>query len=233
MENLPFALWSFLWLFAGLVTVALLVVVLREKWARWRGKRPPIVTNADLLAVLSRLPAEQRELVFERYAKLFGAGAARYARKTYTKWQSGKVRPRRSTAERFLVRLPEAMSFELKCEILRQLRAEFCAPDHYEINAGWDDWREKVTPLADAIIAKARTAALPQAVIERLAWLASRQAQAAHALLAAAQEQESRLIAATVEEDFARLEDFARRTPGARITHTIRLPFGAITVKIK
>lgn len=204
-------------------------------WVRALLLQPtaPLLRHTDLLKIVLRLGPEKLEPVFLRYRELYGAGAAVYARRTAAKWQTGQVRPLRSTAQRFLVQLPEAMGFDLKCEILRQLRAEFCAQDSYEITVTREDWREKLPPLVESMLAKAQTTELPLAVREQLSWLAGAESRAAEKLLAATQELEGRQAVALLSQELAELEKLAQARSDAKITHKIRLPCGTITVRFK
>jgi hypothetical protein len=183
--------------------------------------------------ILGLDPAVVDEL-FELYAKEFGQGAARYARRTRRKWQAGQVRANRQTFERLLVRLPALMSFDLKCEVLRKLREEFCPKEDYQLRVGADDWREAVAPLVYTLVEKAYAAELPRQIERRLQWLAADDMTVARAILAESQARESRNALELLEHEF---EDITRLVAGGggrrRVTHTVRLPSGTITLKVK
>ena len=179
---------------------------------------------------------EQKKLddLFKLYDERFGQGAARYARRTFNKWKSGEVRPSKQTFNRFLVRLPEVMSFDLKCELLRKLREEFCAGSHYELTISARDWRDALAPLVTEIIDKSYTAQLPKDVEEKLGWLATNDMQIARAILADAQAQESRNSIACLEQEFANIEWLlAGSGRRSKVTHTLKLPLGTIKLNIK
>ena len=95
--------------------------------------------NAELIKVLFDLEEEPLDELFRLYKEQFGDNAARYARHTYRKWKAGEVRPNRQTFNRFLLHLPKVMSFDLKCEVLRELREAYCARDNYELTVHTDD----------------------------------------------------------------------------------------------
>src|SRR5438132_4574527 len=148
--------------------------------------------NPELIKVLLGLPEERLNDLFKLYEEQFGPGAARYAQRTYRKWKAGSVRPNRQTFSRFLIYLPRVMSFDLKCEVLRKLRAEYCSKDNHQLTVYTDDWKEALTPLVRDIILKADKAELPKPVEQKLRWLADDEMQAARSILAESQIQESR-----------------------------------------
>lgn len=190
--------------------------------------------NSDLVKVLLGLEEEKLDKLLELYRQEFGSSAARYARTTYTKWKSGKVRPNRQTFNRFLLHLPNVMSFDLKCEVLRRLRQEYCSTNHYSLTVDPRNWRETLTPLVDGLIEKSYAAELPQHVEERLRWLAANDMRVASAVLTESQVQESKNAMQLLESEFQHLEELFRQTRGrSEITHIVKLPLGTITLTIK
>src|SRR5262245_1801385 len=129
------------------ILLAIPVLVVLIFFLRSRVLTPPTNAltrgqeNANLIKVLLDLEAEPREELFQLYKDQFGDGAARYARQTYQKWKEGTVRPNKQTFHRFLINLPRVMSFDLKCEVLRELREAYCAKDNYQVNVTTDDWK--------------------------------------------------------------------------------------------
>lgn len=204
----------------------------RARAARPAAARP--IRDSDVVRVVLGLRPEVVDELFELYAKEFGAGAARYARRTRRKWEAGEVRANRRTFERLLVRLPGVMSFDLKCEVLRKLREEFCPQAHYEVSVGADGWRESVAPLVDSLVRKSYASELPRQIERRLKWLAADDMRVARAILDESRARESRNALELLERELpgiARLvEDGGGRS---RVTHTVRLPSGSITLKIK
>jgi hypothetical protein len=193
------------------------------------------VRDSDVVRVVLGLQPKVVDELFELYAKEFGAGAARYARRTRRKWEAGHVRANRQTFERLLVRLPGVMSFDLKCEVLRKLREEFCPRAHYEVSVGAEGWRESVAPLVDSLVQKSYASELPRQLERRLKWLAADDMRVARAILDESRARESRNALELLERELpeiARLVE-ARGGRGTRVTHTIRLPPGTITLKIK
>lgn len=219
-----------------LILFALLAAVFRR--ARVAGPasaaaRP--IRDADVVRVVLGLQPAAVDELFELYAKEFGPGAARYARRTRRKWEAGEVRANRQTFERLLVRLPGVMSFDLKCEVLRKLREEFCPKSHYEVSVRAEGWRESVAPLVDSLVQKSYASELPRPIERRLKWLAADDMRVARAILDESRARESRNALELLERE---LPEIARLVEegggrGARVTHTIRLPTGTITLKVK
>ena len=144
------------------------------------------------------------------------------------------MRPNKQTFNRFLQQLPNVMSFDLKCEVLRKLRQEYCAKDNYHLTVNPQNWRGALTPLVEGIVNKSYTAQLPGHLEERLRWLSTDDMQVADAVLAAAQAQESKNAMMLLERELANMEQLLRATKGrSEITHIVELPLGTITLKIK
>ena len=190
--------------------------------------------NAELIKVLFDLEEEPLDDLFRLYKEQFGDNAARYARHTYRKWKAGEVRPNRQTFNRFLLHLPKVMSFDLKCEVLRELREAYCARDNYELTVHTDDWKETLTPLVQSIITKANDAELPQKVLKRLYWLAGDDMQIAREILARSQTQQTVNALSLLGKEFSNIERLLDSAKGTgRVTHVLSLPLGSITLKIK
>ena len=194
--------------------------------------RPRHIRNSDVVRVILGLDPAVVDELFELYAKEFGPGAARYARRTRRKWEAGEVRANRRTFERLLVRLPALMSFDLKCEVLRKLREEFCPVGHYELRVTAEDWRGSVAPLVDSLVRKSYASELPRQLERRLQWLAADDMRVARAILAEAQARESRNALELLERELPEIARLAETRRG-RVTHTVRLPSGTITLKMK
>ena len=190
--------------------------------------------NADLVKVVLSLEQKPLEDLLQLYAREFGPEAARYARRTYNRWRSGEVRPNKQTFNRFLMQLPNVMSFDLKCEVLRKLRQEYCARDNYQLTVDPKNWRGALIPLVEGIVNKSYTAQLPRHLEERLRWLSTDDMQVARAVLAASQAQESKNAIMMLERELDNMEQLLRATKGrSEITHLVELPLGSITLKIK
>lgn len=217
----------FVIMLAGLV----LVIFRKDRLGRPVVHRQP---DADMVKVVLNLEQKALEDLFTLYRREFGTEAARYARRTYNKWKSGEVRPNRQTFDRFLVHLPSVMSFDLKCEVLRKLRQEYCPKADYRLKVDTRGWREAVAPLVAEIVGKAYTAQLPRHVERKLRWLAADDMQAARSILVESQAQESRNTLFLLEREFDNMEQLLRAA-GARgeVTHTVKLPLGTITLTIE
>ncbi len=217
--------------------LSVVVIVSLAAYAAWREasrKAVPRLQDADLVKALLGLREESLNELLKLYGEQFGPSAARYARQTYRKWKAGEVRPNRRTFNRLLIHLPKVMSFDLKCEVLRRLREEYCAKDNYQITVYTDDWKETLAPLAENIIERAYTAELPAHIGRRLRWLSDNEMHVARALLAEAQAQESRNTVLLLEKEFVSIEQLLNAAKGTpKLAHTLRLPYGVVTLKIE
>lgn len=190
--------------------------------------------NAELIKVLLDLDKDSLDKLFQLYREQFGDGAAGYARLTYLKWIAGEVRPNRETFRRFLLYLPKVMSFDLKCEILREFREAYCARDNYQLDVHTDNWKETLAPLVQTIIIKANNAELPTSLQARLRWLADDDMEVAQAILVRSQTRQSLDALSLLGEEFSNIEQLLDNAKGrGKVTHVLRLPLGTITLKIK
>jgi hypothetical protein len=220
---------------AAIFVIGILVLVLKKSSLTVAPRRiSASKQNAELIKVLLNLDEQPLEDLFKLYCEQFGEGPARYARQTYLKWKSGSVRPNKQTFRRFMVNLPKVMSFDLKCEVLRELREAYLAGDNYKLTVNTDDWKQSLLPLVEQLNEKTRVAELPQALQHRLAWLAEDDAQVANALLAKSQERQSLNALTFLEKEFANIEHLLDNAGGrGRVTHVLKLPTGTITLEIK
>lgn len=190
--------------------------------------------NAELVKILLNLDEKSLDELFKLYKDKFGRGAAYYARRTYLKWRTGRVRPNNQTYKRFLVQLPKAMSYDLKCEILRKLMQEYCPKDVYQLAVSADDWEEKLTPLVKTIIDKPYTATLPRLIEEKLQWLAENEMQSARDILRNSQMQEGKIAVSILRQEISDIENLLESAKGeTTVTHRLKLPYGTINLQIK
>ena len=215
----------------GLLAAFASIYLIKSKSSRAIAPR---AKNADLVKVILSLEQKNLEDLFKLYGQEFGVGAARYARRTYNKWKSGEVNPNRQTFDRFLMHLPGVMSFDLKCEVLRKLRQEYCSKDNYQLTVDTGNWKQAVTPLVTEVVNKSYTAELPKYIEGRLRWLSADDMQVARTILAESHAQESRNAMALLEGEFDNIEHLLNATKGrGEITHIIKLPLGTITLRIE
>jgi hypothetical protein len=214
---------------------AIVAFCLRHRGAFQRHKKlTRAQENANLVKVLLELDTESREELFRLYREQFGENAARYARNTYQKWKAGSVRPNKQTFNRFLLNLPHVMNFDLKCEVLRELREAYCPRGDYSVTVSIDNWKSSLTPLVEEIIQRATSAELPESLQRRLTWLAEDDISAANALLTESQARQSRNAMALLEKEFSNIEELLDNAPrNTRISHVLKLPLGSITVQVK
>lgn len=218
-----------------LVVLGVVIYIFNNRMSRrYRQAAQPGLHNAELVRVLLNLEEEPLEQLFSLYRQQFGEGPARYARQTYLKWKSGEVRPNKHTFGRFLINLPKVMSFDLKCEVLRELREAYFHKDHYKLSVHTDDWKEKLQPLVQSVMAKGDKAEFPKTLQQKLSWLAEDDAQVANELLDGSQRRQSLDALKHLEEEFSNIESLLDNAGWrSKVTHTLRLPYGTIALRIK
>jgi hypothetical protein len=126
------------------------------------------------------------------------------------------------------------MSFDLKCEVLRELREAYCAHDNYKVTVSTDDWKEQLTPLVEGIVQKAMTAELPTSLQHRLTWLAEDDVTVANAILAESQTRQTMNALTLLEKEFSNIDELLDNAHGtSKVTHVLRLPLGTVTLQIR
>ena len=189
--------------------------------------------DKDVLERFYSLTPDQLSRLLNIYSDSYGDGPAAYARNTYDDWKHGVVRPSAQTINRLLDSLPLVLNFDGKCELLRKLRERHRKPEHHSLKVKADDWKEQVVPLVRAVIQKSYHANLPEAVERRLTWLSNGDMQTARAILAHAQALEGAVAVALLQDEMRNIDDAITNLDGkGRVTHTIRLPYGHIQLKI-
>jgi hypothetical protein len=206
----------------------------RNLYRRIKVKKQRKIHHRELMKVLLGLDDEKLEELLKLYKKEFGEGAARYAKKTYRKWEKGSVRPIKQTFERFLIHLPKVMSYDLKCEVLRHLMEEYCAKDNYKLTVYTDDWEETLEPLVKKIIDKPYAAQLPSEIERQLKWLAEGEMQSAQEILKKSQIEEGKIAVSMLRQEFSNIENLLAEAKGKpKVTHELKFPYGTINLEIK
>jgi len=189
--------------------------------------------DRDILERFYSLTPEQLTDLINIYSESYGKGPAAYARQTYSGWKEGKVRPSAQTINRLLDSLPLVLDFDGKCELLRRLRERHRRLEHYSLKVKADDWKEHVVPLVKTVIQKAYRANLPELIERRLTWLSNGDMQTARAILAHSQALEGAVAVASLQDEMRNIENALTNLDGkGKVTHTIRLPYGEIHLKI-
>ena len=221
-------------LFFIIAGVCLALFLISRSAASYRQQRSIQHKNAELIGVLSELDSARFNEVLELYKKAFGPGAARYARRTFEKWRSGKVLPTRQTFDRFYKFLPKEMSFDLKCEVIRKLKENYCSKDVFDLSITTGNWKDALPPLIRSMEEKARLSQLPREVTDQVDWLAQGEAIAANAILAESQARETAAALAFLDQEFLNIERLLDSSNGrATVRHSIDLPYGQINLRIK
>lgn len=189
--------------------------------------------DRDVLEKFYALTSDQLSQLFNIYTGKYGDGPGAYARKTYEDWKLGEVRPSAQTIDRLLDSLPLVLDFDGKCDLLRKLRERHRKLEHHKLKVSVDDWQNQVVPVVKTIIQKAYLANLPAAVENRLSWLSHGDVQAARALLSHAQALEGAVAVRLLQDEMENLESALTNLPtGAKVTHTLHLPYGHIELRI-
>jgi hypothetical protein len=219
-----------------IVVVIILVLVIKvpDQFFSLNSRRNRKFHHSEILKVLLNLDDDSLNQLLKLYRESFGKGAAGYARRTYQKWKTGKVRPNHQTFERFLVHLPKVMNYDLKCQVLRQLMEEYGAQKDYSVTVYTDDWERTLTPLVEEIIARPFQAELPQEIQKQLNWLADGEMVLAQEILRHSQVEEGKIAVSMLRQEFENIEKLlAESHLKPKVVHQLKFPYGTITLNIK
>lgn len=190
--------------------------------------------HSELLKTLLGLDETSLDELLKLYRAEFGAGPARYAKRTYSKWKNGDVRPNGQTFRRFMHHLPKVMNFDLKCEVLRHLMEEYCSRTEYSLTVNTDDWERTLTPIVTEMIDKAYTAELPAEIEDQLKWLADGEMLVARDILRRSQIEEGKIAVSKLRSEFEGIEKLLTKLNGRpRVNHKLELPYGTIDLTVK
>jgi hypothetical protein len=187
----------------------------------------------DVKQIFLNLPLEKLILVFRLYGQRYGVGAQSYAQSTYYSWRSGRVRMSGMVAGRLLNLVPPVLDPAQRFELVKKVRNAHLRKERKQISCHPTDWRHKVAPIVAQFIATSQNVKIPQYVLDLVCWLADGDAAAAQRLLAAAEQEEAAVRLHFLEAEFKRIDFMLQNIEATkRISHTIELPQGTITVSI-
>jgi len=193
----------------------------------------------DVLRIFNSLHGLRRTNLFNQYDKAHGNSAGSYMRKTIAGWASGAVKPSGDTLTRLLNLVPKILNQSEKYDLLKKLydshRKDFQEQHSLTVVIGHSlSFRQQVTDLAQRLCNKPGTHTLPTYVQTKIAWVCDNDSTVARRIMAAIETEDSVAIASA---GVAEVENLVRRIQSldmsAEGTHTMRLPYGLITVYVR
>lgn len=190
--------------------------------------------DKDVEKIFLSLSQSDLERILASYGQAHGLKAEAYARETYVKWKTGEVKMSGQTAARLLELLPPVLPASARFELIKKLRAGHFKRTTVRVQSTPLTWRQDLAqPIRDLIDASAAFS-LPDAVISRANWLTDGDAVAARRLLVAAEQQESAIRLAYIDEELRRIEALLQDIDThRRIIHTLQLPQGEIILTVE
>lgn len=174
--------------------------------------------------------------VFSEYEAEFGASAATYARKTYVKWQTGKVQMSGKVAGRLLNFVPRFLSTEKRyalvealCEHHRLKRFRRIEIDLRNPNPGLKETEEAIREF----VRMSTLESLPSKVLEAVTWLNDNDTKAARGILANIDLQKSEVASELGRKELTRLIHCLAKNEKLTGTQTIEFPQGQILLVFK
>ena len=209
-----------------------------NKSERAEAKRGLVGIDEDVVRIFNGLEGPKRESLFCHY-KTHGRGAASYARNTIADWAHGTVKPSAKTLSRLLDLVPKVLDQNDRYDLLKKLydghRSAHQENHSLTVVVGRDAaFRQQVTDLAVHLCSKPDTHTLPTYVQKKIDWVCDNDSVVARKIMAAIEKEHSFAIAAAgrveVENLVRRIEGMGQSLQG---THTIKMPYGTITVHVR
>jgi hypothetical protein len=191
--------------------------------------------DRDVEGLFLNLSRPDLEELFEVYQESFGRSAASYARKTYQNWKKGNVRMSGQVAERLLNLLPPLLPDNIRYELVKKLRSANFRRVQRAVHTTPAEWREALAPVVREVVEHGQSAAISNAIKERVAWLAEGDVAAAERLLHAAEQDEALIRLSYLTSEFKRIDAMVLSMGALKtsISHEIDLPQGSISVFIQ
>jgi len=191
--------------------------------------------DRDVERLFLALNRDDLEDLLEDYADIYGAEKAKYARETVPKWRRGSVRMSGMVAERLLKLVPPRLPLATRFDLVKKLRQANFRKTHRSVHTSPQNWHQDLEPAIVALVAHGQSAAISEAVKERVEWLADGDTAAVERLLDQAMHEEARVRVAYLDSEFRRLQQMIAAMDGleTRVSHTLELPQGTISVYIQ
>lgn len=190
--------------------------------------------DKDIQKIFFGLNVQSLDTLFKKYGQLHGKNAEKYARKTFPNWKSGETTLSGQTAERLLNLIPPYLPQNIKYELIKKLRKHYLKTQTRRITTTHENWKSDVIPAVNELIKVSSDFVLPESLIQRAAWLANGNVDAANKILASLELEEAKVRANYLSVEFKRIQSLVDHIPHTQsIRHSIELPQGNINVIIE
>lgn len=191
--------------------------------------------DKDVERLFLALGRDDLDDLLEEYAEQYGDAPAQYARDTFPKWKNGTVRMSGKVAERLLNLVPPRLPLSDRFDLVKKLRQKNFRRTFRTVHTSPEAWHADLVPAIKSLVEHGQTAAISDAIKDRVDWLADGDTAAAERLLDQAMHEEARLRLAYLETEFSRLEQMIAAMNGleTQVSHTLELPQGTISVYIR
>jgi len=151
-------------------------------------------TDTDVKKWFFSLSSSQRETIFNKYGKTYGASKEEYARIAYPAWKTGKKHMSGLVAGRLFSLLPPLMPVRDKFELVENLWKHVGPTKKILIKAGTKSPTELVINTVKDEVSKLTTSwAVPEQMTKRFNWLAQNDSTVYQQLLAHIKQKEKEL----------------------------------------
>lgn len=190
--------------------------------------------DSDIKTAFFALTPSQLRQVFRDYRLKHGDSRADYAYRAYEKWKTGEVQMTGEVCERLLAIVPKYLEFGVKYELVEKLwRKQDSTVFNITLNPKMD-----VNAAIDLIhnsLNNMKSTAIPQAIIDRLGWLAEGDGDIAKELYRQVIDCEFALIQENLRHELWLLFRLHREMPEnvvVQATHKFKVPGGLVLITL-
>ncbi|MCB0738955.1 MAG: hypothetical protein KDC92_15710 [Bacteroidetes bacterium] len=183
------------------------------------------------------LDDEALDELFTDYGTFYGDTAEKYARKTFSKWQSHETKLSGQTMERLVTLVPPYLSaegrFGLLKEVLSNHKPSTKLLKNIKINS-----KESAAGFAEldaalaAMIKEDVLAHIPEKVMDAAAWLYDDDITVARAMLAQAESKQNEIIKNSAAKEIALLRRVVEAGQVKQATYNVEMPAGKLSVMV-
>lgn len=193
----------------------------------------------DVLQILYAFSDQRFVDLLIAYENLYGKAATDYMQEAFPKWRDGKTGVSGQNAERLINLAPQFLTQEQRHTLLKKLydanKSALFEHHRIEVILGHTpDVAAQLDAATQKLCSKPTLNRLPEDVQRTVTWVCNEDSTAARSIMAAIETEESMLLASAGRTEVQRLISLIGRLDrSSQGTHTMRFPYGSLTVSVR
>jgi hypothetical protein len=190
--------------------------------------------DEDVKSIFFDLDVFTLTSVFNEYQRQFGRSSRKYAQKTFEKWKSGAVEMSGDIAIRLVSIVPLFLNFEQKYKLIAKLWRNYCSASRLRMSVASEEQIEAAVATVFSSLNKGKSRSIPEAVRDKLTWLACDDAKNAELLLQQVIWKEAEITSVVLRKELKQLLRITSLQGGncVQCLRTIQLPFALLEVTL-